>query len=351
MWVQTLDFELEDPAKVIPPLSAEQYLSLLDEESGPFEGLDSSVSAPLLGLAAAIEKLVAHGASGQGFQDFKEIYCEKCDFSPAKSLDHAVFDGAYLAQANFSHLTLRDSSFVNADLGGADFFGADLTRADLRFEQQLSSYFENKRLMSGLPLLECAKLGGADLSGQALVLFEKDFSPVFGGLSYDIRLPLMTSVQMDSSTKLDNFTIITRTGFSDDYLKQHPAAFEATWDEPITIGYSSSAEFRRIQTDMFAIIDWHFNSSDLKYLGKDAYILQGFVDQPALKALSLYSQFANAVGALSAPNDSEAKVAQQWSNKATRAWAAMKPSSCGENLKAGDLLFNLGRHSASSPPG
>jgi hypothetical protein len=164
------------PAQVIAALTTEQYLALLDAEQGPFELLDPSEDVPLTGLSSAIEMLVKRGAASR---DFKEIYCEMCDFKAAKSLDNAAFDGADLMGADFAHVSLRGASFENADLGGTIFFDADLTKANLRLGWR--RHMASRGLGSQLPLLECAKLGGADLSGQPLVLFQKNFDTTLGG--------------------------------------------------------------------------------------------------------------------------------------------------------------------------
>jgi hypothetical protein len=122
----------EIPAKVLAALSTEQYLALLDSEHGLFERLDPPEDVQLIALSTALQTLVARGATSA---DFKDIYCENCDFSTAKSLERAIFDGAYLGDANFAKVSLRGVSFRGADLGGTIFFGADLTNSDLRAEE------------------------------------------------------------------------------------------------------------------------------------------------------------------------------------------------------------------------
>jgi hypothetical protein len=92
------------PAQTLAALSTEQYLSLLDEEHGPFDMLDQAELGPLVALSNAIETLVARGAANV---NFKGIYCENCKFSPGRSFDQAIFDDAYLANADFAHKSLR----------------------------------------------------------------------------------------------------------------------------------------------------------------------------------------------------------------------------------------------------
>lgn len=289
----------EIPAQVTTALTTEQYLALLDAEHTPFEMLDPSEEVPLIGLRTAIQTLVARGATSD---DFKQIYCEDCDFTSAKSLDGAVFDGAYLTGADFAHVSLRRASFKNADLGGTNFFHADLTKANLRADGPLQG-FASQGLDRELPLLECAKLGGADLSGQPLVIFVKEFSNMAGS----IEMPRMSSVQFDASTKLDYFRTLIAIAISDAYLKRQSAAREvkyltanrdALWENPLAEGSWLRPDFRRIHvnstkdaaewTHTIAMMDWLVGPDDLKRLGKDAFMLRGFVEQPALEALPLY---------------------------------------------------------------
>jgi hypothetical protein len=307
------------PDQMVAALTTEQYLALLDAEHGPFQLLDPPEEVPLIGLRTAIETLVARGATSG---DFKEIYCENCNFSTAKSLDRAIFDGAYLAQADFAHVSLRGASFKNADIGGTSFFGADLTKADLRLDEDFWARSARKGsllelpLLPLLPLLECAKLGGADFSGQPMVIFIKNFDTRMDSeLSFGIRLPRMIAVELDTSTKLDNFRILTTIGISDDYLKQHTASPEdqllithrnkTPWHSPLAEGWGTSARFWRIHgtspedtaKHTIATLDWLLEADALQYLGADAFMLRGFIDQPALKALPLYSRFVETVGA------------------------------------------------------
>lgn len=356
----------EIPAKVIATLTTEQYLAVLDAEHGPFERLDSNEDVPLTGLSTAIQTLVTHGATGG---DFENIYCEKCDFSAAKSLDRADFDGAYLAGADFAHVSLRGTSFRNADLGGTNFFDADLTQSNLRFV----GYRPGVASKGGvkLPLLECAKLGGADLSGQPLVFFVQNFNTTYAsGLSYDISMPRMTSVQLDASTKLDELGILTTTVITDDYLMRHTAASEAQpladnrsggWDNPLGEGsvYGSNllwrshgnfAEDASKYTDTIVTLFWAVNADALKKLGKDAFMLRGFIEQPTLKTLPLYHKFVDAVEALSAPEGDVAKAARAWSDKAAKTLATMQPPHCGEHPRAHTLLFDLGSHASTYSP-
>ena len=95
---------------------------------------------------------------------------------------------------------------------------------------------------------------------------------------------------------------------------------------------------------------WNFGADLLGQLGEDAYMLRGFVDQPTLKALPLYSKFADAVAALNVPKGDAAKAARAWSEKATKTWITMKPLPCTEHANAGKLLLDLGSRSSTYTP-
>jgi hypothetical protein len=98
------------------------------------------------------------------------------------------------------------------------------------------------------------------------------------------------------------------------------------------------------------MMHWALGANDLGRLGEDAYMLRGFVDQPTLKALPLYSKFVDAVAALNVPKGDAAKAAQAWSEKATKTWTTMKPLPCTEHASAGKLLLDLGSRSSTYTP-
>jgi len=359
--------EGEIPAKVIAGLTNEQYLALLDAEHGPFQALNPAQEVPLTSLSKAIETLVALGAT---VSDFEGMYCEKCDFSKAtRPLDGAIFDQAYLARADFAHVSLQGASFRYADIAGTNFFGADLTKANLKSQERKLA---GKGLRYLFPMLECAKLRGADLTGLPLVFFHKSFSTTSSsGLEFDINVPRMASVQLDESTKLDAFTITVGFEITDDYLKHHPTApavepltkdRSGLWEMPLFESAEARGDFQRFHatfaedaskyTDTTGLMDWSLAVDDLKSLGGDAFMLRGYVDQPALKMLPLYSQFVDAVRALPVPNTRVGKVAQAWSDKAANAWETLKPVSCSEHPRGFSKMtvFNLGTHDSTSGP-
>jgi uncharacterized protein YjbI with pentapeptide repeats len=342
------------PAQLIATLTTEQYLALLDAEHGPFEDDDPSQDVPLGGLRSAIETLLVQGATAQ---DFKNLNCEYCNFSSVKFPDQTVFDGSYLAGANFEHASLHGASFADADVGGTNFFDADLTGARLT-----TNFLGRGHAARGfgyqLPLLECANLQGADLTGLPLVLFVKSFttSPIYR-IDYKIVVPRMVSTKLNADTKLDNFKIVTAILISDAYIKQHPEAEEVKyltttrdnlWPIPITNHSWASVGFRRLHgdyaqdasayTDTIAMTDWQV---DPGVLGKDAFMLLGFVDQPALQVFPEYSQFRNAVRVLANPGGEAGMAATLRSYWATSQWKTMKPQSCDGHPAPLTLLFGL----------
>jgi hypothetical protein len=79
-------------------------------------------------------------------------------------------------------------------------------------------------------------------------------------------------------------------------------------------------------------------------------MLRGFIDQPTLKALPLYSRLVDAVKALSVPKNATAKAAQAWSDKGAKAWTTMKPLPSSEHPQGQRLLFDLGTHASTYAP-
>lgn len=172
--------------------------------------------------------------------------------------------------------------------------------------------------------------------------------------------PLRTEC-VSASTKLDSFSILTQIDITDDYLKQHPKAPEVQqitsnrdlrdlWGNPIFNGYPVHPDFRRFHGDFAkeaakytsTIATMAFpqvNADTLKRLGGDAFMLGGFVDQPKLKALPLYSRFVDAIKALSAPKGDAAEAAKRRDGLAV-GWATIKPLPCAENQPTEELLIN-----------
>jgi hypothetical protein len=319
----------EIPARVLAELSTDQFLQLLDIEHGPFELLDAAEQMPLAGLTMAIQTLLKAGATSS---DFKRIYCQTCNFKPAKSLDRASFEEAYLAEADFSHLSLRGASFKEADIGGANFFDADLSMADMssrRARQGLAS----KDAGHQLPLLECAKLAGTNLSGLPLLVYGDAFDDY--GKYQLFLMPRMMQTQIDATTKLDRFSIIIASSVTDKYLKQHSSAPQfkslsgdrdrAGWPNPLFKDDWFEPEYQRVRGTFavdaeryartIATKDLSLTVGDIDRLGQDAFWLRGHVDQPTLKALKLYSQFTEKIKGLKVPDTPEGKAASAYSRR------------------------------------
>jgi hypothetical protein len=155
----------------------------------------------------------------------------------------------------------------------------------------------------------------------------------------------MLSVQLDSSTKLNSLSILTEINITDDYLKQHSAAPEVQHlttqrdgllDSPFFNNasggpealwrmHSSSATDAAKYTDTTSAMIWSVEADNLKNLAGDAFMLQGFVDQPTLKALPLYSRFVDAVKALSMPEGDTARSAQTVRDGLAVSWGRSSP--------------------------
>ena len=180
----------------------------------------------------------------------------------------------------------------------------------------------------------------------------------------------MISVELDSSTKLDSFGIIAAISITDDYVKMHPSAPEVQplttdrtsllWENPLADGEWSSASLGRLHgtfardmskyTSTNAVMEWTLDEEALKRLGNEAFMLRGYVEQPGLKALPLYSKFIDDVLALKVPTSRPGKIAQNWSNKASQTWTKIKRSSCDDTPSQHSLLFDLGSHASDFGP-
>lgn len=331
------------PAAVVAKLTVEQYLSLRDSDHGPFERLPDNEEVPLRGLTRAITMLIGLGATTG---DFRDIYCEPCDFSVAKNLDGAIFDGSFLAGSDFSHASLRNSSFRDADLGGTSFFSADLTGADLSSRRRGDTLTSSGTRQ--FPFLECAVLIGTDLSGRTLAVFRRDFSTAWAGEhEYQMVMPRLTAAHVDGSTRIDRFSIIGITSVADGYLKAHPDYPEVKnlttnrndlWDDPFLVDYWEGVTYRRwhgdfaedaekyTSTTVFQEIE--IDEKAIKRLGNQAFLLRGYLSQPQLKEIPFFANFVKALSALSIPDVPGAKASNAASEKADQMWAAAKPADC-----------------------
>jgi hypothetical protein len=171
--LRELAAERDGPRK--PSSLAVELWTRLRAEAGPFAGLPLEQSTLLHGSARAVSALARAQAKQTNFRD---IYCEGCDFRGAPDLSGAHFDEAYLKGANFSGVRLRGAHFTDSDLSGARFDNANLQNADLFTLAVKASLITDPVSYSrvvggGVPSLTCARLEGADLSGLPLVRFHK----------------------------------------------------------------------------------------------------------------------------------------------------------------------------------
>lgn len=237
------------PKSKTSKLSLDDYKRFKFANLSRFENLPPTESIPIKGLAKIISILVQSGASSGSFTD---IYCELCDFRHTRSLEGANFEGAFLSQANFSHAHLKNSSFKNADLSGTLFFSADLTNADL--SENTNTSRDYKKAPMDFPLLECANLKGANLTGTPLMVYFRQYHKSILSRFAWVFSSRLDMVQIDSNTKLDAFVIVTRTQVSDEYASKNPkssvvtptAKLDDVIRDPMIVEQSLSAQYRRV---------------------------------------------------------------------------------------------------------
>jgi len=338
-----------DPTPFIPPttiakLPLTQYLSLLGTERGAFER-HTAEDVPLAGLTKAIEILIAHGAKTR---DFEGIYCEGCDFTQAGRLDGASFAGSFLERANFAHASLVKTSFRDADLGQTNFFAADLTGADLHSASTYLTLGWASAPDQPFPLLECATLKGADLSGRPLATVTRLLQGREAGAStYVVAAPKMRASVLDASTKLDELSIVGITVISDGYLAANPtdpdaAMFVASdarsrpWPSPLA-GQSINPVYRRSNdqigdpdlAETRAFVPFLIRASDLDRLEPGASLPQAALAQPRLQALPLLAQLTARLAALPPPASALREMSDPLNADARRAEAEPAPSCTG----------------------
>jgi uncharacterized protein YjbI with pentapeptide repeats len=205
------------PRKIIKQLTPIEYLQFEASIPFRFEGLKTKKTVPLRGLSKIISILIQTGATSK---DFSEIYCERCDFRNAKGLEGANFYKAFLAQANFSHAKLQGASFKDSDLRGTLFFSTDLSGADLTNSDTDLKDFKETNV--SFPLLECANLKGANLSGTPLIVFASKYGTMSKRLkTFRTLSPSLKLIKIDENTKLDSFLVVFYTRISDEYAAIH----------------------------------------------------------------------------------------------------------------------------------
>jgi hypothetical protein len=315
-WLRLAKFGLPDfprntktgpiPEKLISELSFKQYLDFISAEHSPFDDMRTEEGVPLSGLSAAISALIRAGAK---VTDFRGIYCRDCDFTPAKNLDGVNFDDSYLPSTDFSHLSLKQATFRNANLTRSIFFAADLTGADLSEDFVVLDFYGVRR---GFPYLECANLRGADLSGLALAEVYRYFSTIYSGdQSQRVLAPRLLSVQIDNSTKMKTFDIVILTEVSDEFLKKYPTHPEVARlsqrsemrDDPFFGGFSYEIHLWRSLDDDPSLAATNYTITSkvddgaINRLLPGSKLLRGFLDQPPLAPLQIVAKFNAALGA------------------------------------------------------
>lgn len=178
-----------------------------------------------------INMLVSAGARNVS-NNWTNIYCQKCDFTPVVDMSGAHFDESFLAGANFSHVKLRGATFRDADLGETNFFSSDLTDGDLSWTYSISKLSNavlnatRYRPFSTFPYLECATLNGTNLNNLPLVLIWRQF---FGAhddsppkSSVFVKLPRMAFRKFDTTTILKRLGIRIMSDFMGTYYDALP---------------------------------------------------------------------------------------------------------------------------------
>jgi len=214
--------ELEEriPDTLLALLTTGDYRAMLPIQQTFVERISGGDAIRLKGLARAISAMIQQGAHAT---DFSGIFCEDCDFTPAKDLSGATFDNAYLARANFSHMLLKHTSFRDADLGNTYFFAANLDSADLSSVDPKSATRWNQ-IVAGtyrsLPLLDCAVLDGSDLTRLPLVVAQR--VALTGHDHTLIFATVLRSASTDTSPRGDLLGVILEQTAREYALDAHP---------------------------------------------------------------------------------------------------------------------------------
>jgi hypothetical protein len=334
------------PAKAIEDLETKSYLRLLDLERGPFEIRHDKNMFTLRGVARAIEKLVQLGARGV---DFKEIFCEYCDLSSAGNIDGGDFTGAFLSGANFSSVSLRRASFFNADIGGTIFFGSDLTEANLTSPSSLNLVSHEPAQV--VPILECANLEGADLTGQRLLVVDHEYSTV-GSAEFRIFATRLTNAKVNSYTKMADIGIVAAEGVTDFYVMSHIGSREVEFltksrtqflEIPFLDGAFSFPVYRRMHAEEYAVdadkwtrTRYYANSRvtdrSVDRLTPEAKVMRGFISEPALSLIPIVAKF----------NARLELLAKAGGSPGDPIWKLADPVSCDKAPDAGTELVLSG---------
>jgi uncharacterized protein YjbI with pentapeptide repeats len=356
-----LDHDINEiPAAIIAKLSTDQYLKLISLYHGEFNQINTENTLILRGLIQAMEILFTKGAL---INDFHAIYCEACDFRSAKGLKDSNFDNSHLSRANFSHLDLHNSSFHNADVGGTDFFAADLSGANLRLSNStLRNAIPSKGYAYMLPVLECTTLYGADLTGQPLIFFARRTNA--DKTEEEINSVDFRQTRINSSTKMESFSVINVTEVTDSYLKKYPldGDFHLNRDrrgmfaDPILTGYGSGANLVRRFGDFAEDSDSYTNTvaytltiidrEAIERLGAEAYYFRIHFDRPEFKYksqfkdLSIPSAFLDKLEGLSIPKEAVARADLNGPSDTERKGSETQTKNCDGDPPGLNLLLS-----------
>ena len=344
------------PVSLINKLSTEQYLDFLDQYHSPFDQLDNDHETPLGGLAKIIPLLVSLGGLST---DFSGIYCQDCDFTRAKNLSGVDFGNSFLSGADLSNVNLSKSSFQNADIAGTNFYRANLTNANLSFTRVYEKTRGFRGLRNSFPLLECAKLQGANLNGTVLLVIVKSYAThVSGEKALEFLAPRLQSAEIDGLTKLSKFGVIVISSVSDSYLAKHPkdpdivrlfdrqrfggdGLFGGGWSNaPISRQHGTFSTDAAVYTDTSFTQRMDVEESRLKNYGSDeTAILRTYGSPPALKPLSIMAKIA----------DMKAEKPSQYVGNGLT-WRQGPPDKCEGDKDPFNLVLSSGMHSISFIP-
>jgi uncharacterized protein YjbI with pentapeptide repeats len=331
------------PEGTVEKLTPAQFMAFLGAYAAPFETLDLAQRASLDGLKRAIETLVRRGAA---LPSMSGIFCEYCNFGGA-ALNGARFDGAFLHGATFAHARLRGASFHRADLDSTNFFAADLAGADLTAPQPI--WFPDHALAPEPPIVECANLAGADLTGFPLIYFSEVHGTSRAGM--EVSVPRLAYNHIDATTRLNAIGMVLLAGISDEFIAKFPndpatrriVSMRSPDAQNTLTGAFGAASFRRRELDLgdapetytVSVSNASLGAGDLPHLGPMAFVLRGFVDQPELQALPLYASLVKQVNATPLPPGDAGKRADEMRAAARKDIAAQTPADCNRAPNGG----------------
>jgi hypothetical protein len=300
--------------KLIDQLTPIEYLDYIAPFFDPFEKLEPKLGLPIQGLAQSVALFTRLGGANP---DFSGIYCRGCDFAGTADLSGVKFDDAFLSEAQFTRVRLHKTSFVGAELGGTVFFAADLSEADLHRNPYETTTIGGEYEIASVrgedyPILECAHLEGANLSGITLLTVLRSFGE--SEPSTYIEAPLLLLADIDSKTQMKSFTILYITDISDEYFLQHQKdvvvlPLRTRKDPSTTLGFDVPLRFNEsslveLWRNAGASVPANLQSTRISQiepitlpLNSFGFVknflagLTGYLDQPALLKLALIERF------------------------------------------------------------